>query len=318
MKFGAMLSDSSAYWADKMSDNTLLKHLEDLSILRFSFGPSDFSQSDYKWGDRKKHLVAPEEQLKMNVLARITKLTNGRLMLVAAPWSPPRRLVNRSRSHTEDDLDEPVKNWNDHYAEVLCAWVDLYHNHGIDIDYLSLQNEPMLKTSDYPSNCMSALEAAELRKALYRENSNIKVALYDHNPDSSGIEFVKTLIKESAVAPGDISAWHMYAGNIQDIMEIESIKNGTLGVMVTEVDSSAHEDYDRALRWHTEKVKAAQAVGCTHYMYHNLFLDKDGAPHMRQSEDYVSQPLFTVEYDPVIEEAVVTSTWAAMEAFKSV
>jgi glucosylceramidase len=104
------------------------------------------------------------------------------------------------------------------FANYFVKYLKAYQAAGIDIDYISLQNEPLNITTAYPSMGMDAPTQLTILRdfilpALTTANLPTRVFVYDHNWDTPSYPetvFADPTIAASTQVAG--TAWHGYGG----------------------------------------------------------------------------------------------------------
>eukprot|EP00929_Paragymnodinium_shiwhaense_P046090 TRINITY_DN23486_c0_g1_i7.p1 TRINITY_DN23486_c0_g1~~TRINITY_DN23486_c0_g1_i7.p1 ORF type:complete len:327 (+),score=48.95 TRINITY_DN23486_c0_g1_i7:110-1090(+) len=287
----------------------VVKALENLAIVRITIGPSDFSLSNYDW---QIHLLMQDVfymGIKVPLMQRVLRLRPD-LKIMAAPWSPPLgKCIGNSNTPAAwsqyEDLD-----W---YARELADFVRFTREEcGIPIHYLSLQNEPLHVTSDYPSFHLWKEAAANLRRCLKRQLPDMAVVIYDHNPDKNGLDYVNHFLHDpTSLFAGDVFGWHLYEGELEKVPEATR----DIGGMMTEItstwfksDGSLGDSYQGCYDWTKDQVCKAVRKKFSYYIYWNLFDEptaKDGHPsgrtvlkQMRIRDDaWIGRPLIHVKED---------------------
>ena len=104
------------------------------------------------------------------------------------------------------------------FANYFVKYIQAYEAAGVPVDYISLQNEPLYITTNYPSMGMSdsaqlALLQAYVLPALAANNISTKVLVYDHNWDTASYpENVLGGLTAQQMAHVAGTAWHGYGG----------------------------------------------------------------------------------------------------------
>lgn len=109
---------------------------------------------------------------------------NPNLKIIATPWSAPAWMKNNRNLNGGDFIDS----WNywQTYAQYFVKFIEAYRAEGINIESLTVQNEPLLSRDDYPTMKMSANQ----QKAFIRDhlgplfkqrNIHTKILAFDHN-----------------------------------------------------------------------------------------------------------------------------------------
>eukprot|EP00122_Pirum_gemmata_P018814 Pgem_evm1s17626 len=302
IEFGAMLSDSAIQVGSGLKTEDLIKALENIVAIRISVGPSDYSLTNYAWDSDSLENDAFHNDVKLPFLKKVLKLRPD-LEIYGAPWSPMHTMCSgNNNSPCLFDTFEP-----DWYASMLVAYYKKYKRENIILNYISLQNEPLhYGSNNYPNFGLFKEEAGQLREQLYKLEPELKVSQFDHNPDKTGIEYVNYLANQNKLYPGDVVAWHLYAGSLKDIPTYNNNK-----CVVTEITSSDGDDKQGSYNWHKDRVCEAVAKQCGTYFYFNLFLDTNAGPNIRQ-DDYKAIPMYTVNTDT----NEIESTWSIVDLFR--
>ncbi|MBS1813312.1 MAG: glucosylceramidase [Acidobacteria bacterium] len=200
--FGASLTDSSAWLLETQLSPALRKetmralfdpeHGAGLSFLRQPLGASDLSLTHYSYDDMPagktdagvtKFSIAHDETYILPALREALRL-NPKITVMATPWSPP-GWMKTSDSMNGGSLREDAMA---EFATYLVKSVHAYGKAGVPIVYLSVQNEPLYETKDYPGMLMRADQQKHfigeyLGPALDKAALHPKLLAYDHNWD---------------------------------------------------------------------------------------------------------------------------------------
>jgi len=232
--FGASFTDSSAwliqeFLTDAEKRNEIMDKLFDpekgigISYIRQPMGTSDMRRiQDHSYDDVPKgqtdfeleHFsIAKDENYIIPVLKHAVAL-NPNIKFMGSPWSSPPWMKD-----SEDFKGGWLKNDDKvygTYANYFVKYIKAYAKHGIDIDAVTLQNEPALEIG-YPSLRMSPEDQIRFTRHLgraFRKNKiDTKIAIYDHNWDYD--EFPITVLKKAGkeeMSYIDGVAWHHYGG----------------------------------------------------------------------------------------------------------
>lgn len=236
--FGASLTDGAAWLLhDHLSAGQRQRVMETLfspqrgvglSFLRQPIGSTDLSRGPYTFddlpaGEQDPDLLrfsAHHDDAYVFPLLRDALRLNPQLTLMATPWSPPAWMKTRSTTFggqlSDDDL--PV------YADYLIRSVQAFASAGVPIQYLSVQNEPLYETKDYPGTLMTAEQQIRLigqflGPDLQRAGLATRILAYDHNWDHP--EYPIAVASSPLAAPFVAgSAMHCYAGDVSAQDEI--------------------------------------------------------------------------------------------------
>src|SRR4029077_19348886 len=150
------------------------------------------------------------------------------LKIMANPWSPPGWMKD-SGSMIGGSL---LSSMYPQFANYFVKYIQAYAQAGINIDYISLQNEPLFLPNSYPGMCMPAaavfpstdcpLQTAQSQTdqttalftyvfpALSAASLNTKVLVYDHNWDRP--DYAENVLMNQNLSQIAGVAWHGYGG----------------------------------------------------------------------------------------------------------
>jgi glucosylceramidase len=231
--FGASLTDSSAYligyYLNSTERTNVLKDLFDpnigigLSYLRQPMGSSDFRHAlDYSYDEVPSGTDYNLTLFSINYdttyiipLLQEALAISPDIKIMGTPWSPPRWMkttgVWGSGSLINDDrVYRALANYFVKYIKAYAEW-------GIDIDAVTVQNEPYNEPGSYPGMHMEPAEQIRLIKLMgpcFDANGiNTKIVSWDHNWDNTS--FALTVYADSVARSYiDGSAWHHYSGDV--------------------------------------------------------------------------------------------------------
>ncbi|MDD3744284.1 MAG: hypothetical protein PHX54_11730, partial [Lentimicrobiaceae bacterium] len=170
--FGAALTGSAAYLLHRKMDETarrnILNELFDpqqgigLTYLRLTMGASDFSLNDYTYNDLRaggtdfaleKFSLAEDREDVLPVLKDILRIAPG-ITLMGSPWSPPAWMKTNGSLKGGRLKPECYAVYSNYFVKYIQAM----HDEGIAIDAVTVQNEPLHFTANYPCMEMQANE----------------------------------------------------------------------------------------------------------------------------------------------------------------
>ncbi|WP_100627392.1 glycoside hydrolase family 30 protein [Algoriphagus formosus] len=236
--FGFTLSQGSAQHILQMSDsarNSLLLELfgnEENSIrinyLRLSVAASDLNEFPFSYNDLEDSMaVDPElenfslsyDTLDVIPVLKMILAINPKIKLMASPWSPPKWMKDNKDSRGGSLLEE----FEPAYAQYLVKYIQAMKAEGINIDALTIQNEP-LHPGNNPSLLMLPEQQARfigkyLGPAFLESGIETKIVVYDHNADRP--DYPISVMSDSLANPFiDGSAFHLYGGEIEALSEV--------------------------------------------------------------------------------------------------
>lgn len=227
--FGASLTGSSAYLIKNMSSSARSSLLNDLftengialKYLRLCIGSSDFSIGNYTYCDQQgiENFSVPEVDKRdlLPVLKEILTL-NKNIKLMGSPWTAPAWMKSNKHLYGGSLIGESV--YND-FAEYFVQYIKAYKKEGIDINAISIQNEPRHSINTYPTMYMEWDEQNNIIKnylgpKFKSSGLNTKILIWDHNFD--GVDYPLSILNDSETRQYIAgSAFHGYGGKPSDI-----------------------------------------------------------------------------------------------------
>lgn len=198
-----------------------------ISYLRLSIGASDlnkhvFSYNDLPAGETdvllKKFDLGPDEKDVIPVLKEILAI-NPKVKLMSSPWSPPAWM--KTNNATKGGSLKPE--FYDTYALYFVKYIEAMKDHGITIDAITVQNEP-LHPGNNPSLLMQAIDQVIFVKnhlgPLFKSKGlATKIIIYDHNADRP--DYPISILNDKDAKPYiDGSAFHLYGGKIEALSQV--------------------------------------------------------------------------------------------------
>lgn len=268
--FGYTLTGGSAQLLARMSVSDRSKLLEELfathqnnigvSYLRISVGASDLSDHVFTYDDLPagqtdpslaKFTLAEEQKELIPILKQILKI-NPQIKILGSPWTPPVWMKTNGASKGGSLKPE----FYDVYARYLVKYIQAMKKEGIQIDAITVQNEP-LNPDNNPSLLMPQDEQATfIKKSLgpvfKAAKLTTKILIYDHNADRPDYA-ISVLNDPEARKYIDGSAFHLYGGNIEslrDVHEAHPDKN----LYFTEQWIGAPSNFGGDLMWHVKNL----------------------------------------------------------------
>ena len=292
--FGYTLTGGSAMLIHKMSKSARSGLLNELfskeglgvSYLRLSIGASDldsapFSYNDLPKGktdvDLEKFSLAQDTLHLVPVLKEILSI-NPQIKLLGSPWSPPVWMKDNQDTRGGSLLPE----YYQVYANYLIKYIQAMRTEGIEIDAITIQNEP-LHPGNNPSLLMKAPQQADFIKnhlgpAFKNEGIDTKIIIYDHNADRPDYP-INILNDPEAAKFIDGSAFHLYGGEIEALSEVHQA-HPDKHLYFTEQWVGAPGDFSKELTWHIENlIIGAPRNWSKTVLEWNLAADQNQNPH---------------------------------------
>lgn len=302
--FGAALTGSSAYVLMKHLDanqrETCLRELFDtstgigLSYLRLTMGASDFSLTNYTYNDIPlnqtdtgmiQFSISSEEEYLIPVLKEILQI-NSQVKIMASPWSAPAWMKSNKSLIQGGTVNA---NYYNSYALYFVKYIQAFKNHGINIDAITIQNEPLF-AAPYMSTEMSAQAQASFIKtalgpAFAKYNIQTKIVIYDHNWDR--VDYPLTVLSDAEARPYIAgSAFHCYAGNVNAMSQVLN-QFPEKGIYFTECSGGEFSpNFSNNLAWNSENLMiGSPRNGAKTVLFWNLVLDENHGPRNGGCQD---------------------------------
>jgi glucosylceramidase len=201
-----------------------------LSFLRNPMGASDLARSVYSFDDNNAvadptlaNFSIAHDQTDIIPFLLLAKQANPQIKIMANPWSPPgwmKTTTNMIGGSLQPTMYDP-------FAQYFVKYLKAYQQAGINIDYISLQNEPLFVPPSYPGMCMPATSVSNdctsstdqqtalfghVLPALTAAGLSTKVLVYDHNWDRG--DYPQNVLVGNQASLSQIAgvAWHGYGG----------------------------------------------------------------------------------------------------------
>jgi len=212
-----------------------------LSFVRLPIGATDLSRDHYSYDDLPtgqrdpnfKHFSTKHDDAYVFPIMREALKLNPAITVMATPWSAP-AWMKTSDSMTGGSLREDDMSV---FAEYLIRSLESFKKNGIPVKYLSVGNEPLHETRDFPGSLMLAdqqkrLIGKYLGPDLRQAGLSTQVLAYDHNWDHP--EYPLEILSDPAASPFVAgSALHCYGGDPSAQSMIHE-KFPTKGIWMTE------------------------------------------------------------------------------------
>jgi glucosylceramidase len=198
-----------------------------VSYLRLTIGSSDMNDRVFSYDDlyrgetdvtMAKFSLEPDRADVIPVMKEILAI-NPKIKILASPWSAPLWMKSSHRAQGGVLMPE----FYEAYATYFMKYVEGMKAEGIDIDALTIQNEP-LNEKNTPSMLMLGEEEDEFVKnnlgpAFKKAGIKTKIVLYDHNLDHP--LYVLDILRDKAAAQYvDGSGWHLYGGTVDAMTKV--------------------------------------------------------------------------------------------------
>ena len=238
---GSSLEEASVSHFWRMSTQTRARVLRGLvdpevglgwNLFRICLGSSDFtgqpyySYDDMPPGEADVELAHFSQQKDLDyyivdVLREVRRI-NPEVLLFASPWSPPGWMKDTGSMCGGRLLPEYFEVAARYYARAIQG----YHELGIPIHAMTLQNEPLMVHRDYPTCYMSWEDQNRLLKLLKaefeRRHLDTQLWIFDHNFNQAMAYPARILEDPESYAALDGVAFHSYEGRVEQMGELHA------------------------------------------------------------------------------------------------
>ena len=294
--FGGAITEASGYNYSKLSIENKKRFIADYysenglnyNWGRVSIASNDFCLSSYECSEKKDLSDFNIERDKKYIIPLLKDiLKEKKLTLIASPWSPPKMYKSIKSLYLGCKLKEK---YYDSYSDYLIKWLDSYKNENINIDYITMQNEPLARQRW--ESCVFNLE--EQKKFIYNnllpKLKDTKLLLWDHNKEMLYDNF-EYLYKENDKIAG--VAFHYYSGSHFNNLKMIREKYPEILMINTEMCCGYKEynekDWISDAEWYMKDIFGDLNNGVNAYLDWNIILDKKGGP--THKNNFVNSPI---------------------------
>ena len=289
--FGGAITEASAYAYSLLPEDKKKNFINDYfseinySFCRLPIGSCDFSLGSYSYA--YKHDLSDfsiEKDFKYIIpLIQDALKVNPNLHFLASPWSPPKFMKNTKMLLLGGKLSDKYKQT---YANYLAKYITAYKDLGINIDYITIQNEPnaiqLWESCLYTAEDESDFLINYLHPTLKSNNLNTKIILYDHNKEKLYNRALETFKNPRARELAAGLAFHWYSGNHFENIELcrktfpEMLLFHTEGCFGYTPNNSFANEYAHDI---VDDLNA----GINGYIDWNILLDSKGGPNHKNN-----------------------------------
>lgn len=205
--FGAAITESAAYCYSLLPEDKKQQFMIDMfsninySLCRLTIGSCDFSLNSYSYAKKKDLSDFNIERDKKYVIPFIQDAlkVNPNLKFLATPWSPPKFMKNTKCLVLGGKL---LNKYKQTYADYFVKYLTSYKEFGINIDYITIQNEtnamPIWESCLYSAKDEVDFLVNYLHPTFQKNNIDTKILVYDHNKEKLFTRAVDEFSNEEA------------------------------------------------------------------------------------------------------------------------
>ena len=292
--FGGAFTEATGYAIKKLSlekQEKLLSEYFSLSgncynFCRLPIGSTDFSPKSYSYSskpDLSDFSIKQDENYIIPIVKEAQKY-NPNIQFLASPWSPPKFMKsNRMLVLGGKLLDKYKQTWADYISKYILE----YKNYGINIEYITVQNEPnaiqVWESCTYSPEEEINFVTNYLYPTFNKNNINTKILIWDHNKEKLFTRSTSELATNDALEAVAGIAFHYYSGDhFENISLTQKAFPGKL--LIHTEGCTGFSNFNQ-----TEEIKNAEIYaheilgdlvsGANAYIDWNLVLDHKGGPN---------------------------------------
>lgn len=295
--FGGAVTESAGYVLSTLPADLQKEILENYydkekgigyTFVRTHMNSCDFSLENWSCLEKKDESLQsfsmdrPNKYLMPNILA-VKKITGEKLTVIITPWSAPAWMkTNNDMNHGGHIKPEYLELWANYYVRYLQE----LKNQKVDVDYITIQNEPAAvqtwDSCEYSAEEEGAFAVKYLRPALDKAGfEGVKILAWDHNRDVLKERFTGTMAVPGADKAIAGAAFHWYQGDQYDQVQYVYENYPGKDLIFTE---GCVEGGPRNGAWFTGERYAHNIIndlnsGCNAWVDWNLVLDMQGGPN---------------------------------------
>jgi glucosylceramidase len=231
-----------------------------VSYLRISIGASDLSAAVFSYDDMPagqtdinlNHFSLAADTLDLIPVLKQIIAINPNIKILGSPWSAPVWMKDNGSSIGGSLQTQ----YYDVYARYFVKYIQAMKANGINIDAVTIQNEPQ-NGGNNPSMLMSATEQANFIKnnlgpAFQAAALTTRIIIWDHNCDNPNYPI--TILNDAAAKSYiDGSAFHLYNGDISALTTVHNA-HPDRNLYFTEQWTSATGSFAGDFLWHMRNV----------------------------------------------------------------
>ena len=296
---GAALTPASTSNYKKLNSYSknkfLTAYFKDLNYkyIRLPIGSCDFAEYSYSY---YKPFGINMKEDEINIEPLLDEVRNYKVSYIASPWTPPLiwkiPIINRLR-----------RTCYGRYARYLTRYLQYYQKQNINIDYISIQNEP----SAYQrwESCLWSKHAQKvfikdyMIPYLNKYNLNTSIMLHDHNKDDLLKQIDKVYVDDPKVGA---VAFHWYTGSYFD--ELKKVHQKYPKLLLIESEMCCGFSPYNEKEWVNDAELYANEIigninsGMNIFVDWNLLLDEHGGPNHKKN--WVKSPIIRHEDEIII------------------
>ncbi len=290
--FGGAVTEAAGYAyakLDKEHQAQFINDYLDYNIMRISIGSCDFSLNSYAYARNKDLSDFTIERDKQYIIPLIKDLqkANPDIKFLATPWSPPSFMKNFHQLYWGAKLKQKYYKL---YAEYITKFILAYQAEGINISYITVQNETTARQV-WESCLFSPEQEADLAlnyiyPAFKENNLDVKILIHDHNKDNVFERASKIFDIDKGYVISGIGL-HWYTGDhFDNVIKCRDTFKNRLIFHTEGCVGFSHfrlEDEIKNAEMYAHDIIGDLNAGVTAYIDWNILLDNNGGPNHKNN-----------------------------------
>lgn len=305
--FGGAFTEAAAHIYGQMSGpkkKEIMEAYYGKSGLRYNMGRIHMNSCDFALGnytyieegdaelktfdishDKAEILPMLADAKKTHSLSGMQETDKAGIKFLMSPWSPPAFMkTNGEMNHGGKLKHEYYQTWADYFVKFIRA----YRSEGVNIRWLTVQNEPMaVQTWDscvYTSAEEGMFVRDYLGPTLEREGlSDVGIFVWDHNKEEAYQRFREVVADEETRKYVAGEAVHWYTGDHFEALEMVRKKYPEMEIFFSEgcVEYSRFADSGEVQKaeMYAHDILGNLNAGISASLDWNLLLDSEGGPN---------------------------------------
>lgn len=222
--FGGAITEATAisfFSLPKNKQNEMLKEYfssegANYSLCRLPIGSCDFSEKSYSYSsnpDLSDFSIEKDKKYIIPFIKQAQKL-NPNLKFLSSPWSPPKFMKSNKMLVLGGKL---LNTYKKTWAEYLVKYIKAYEKENININYLTVQNEPngiqILESCLYSPEEEKDFVINYLFPIFQENNIDTKILIWDHNKEKLFTRASNELNDNNSLNSISGIAFHWYTGD---------------------------------------------------------------------------------------------------------
>lgn len=256
------------------------------NFCRLPIGSTDFSKKSYSYSNKSNlsdFSVKQDEEYIINIVNEAKK-ENPTIKFLSSPWSPPKFMKSNKMLVLGGKL---LNRYKQTWAEYISKYILEYKNYGINIEYITVQNEPnavqVWESCLYSANEEIDFVINYLYPTFNKNNISTKILIWDHNKEKLFSRASAELNSNLALSAICGIAFHYYTG---DHFENISLTHNTFpGKLLIHTEGCTGfskfnpNDEIKNAEIYAHEILGDFNAGANAYIDWNLVLDNNGGPN---------------------------------------